>query len=241
MPTFEREGVSIAYDEYGSGFPILMIAGGGMHSAAAFWTLCPWDLIAQLGDEYRLIVMDQRNAGRSSGPVSADDGWHTYCNDQIALMDHLGIARFHVAGMCIAGAFIMGLIDVAPERIVSAVVIQPIGRHNNQVESDAHFDEWRDQIRGDHPQMTDADWLSFRTNIMGGDKFLFTVDHDWVEECQTPMIVLMGQDLAHPESSSRELAATAVNATLIEDWKGEEHHSAAQAAVADFLIAHSPE
>lgn len=241
MPTFEREGVSIVYDEYGSGFPILMIAGGGMHSCAAFWPLCPWDLIAQLEDDYRLIVMDQRNAGRSRGPVSADDGWNTYCDDQLALMDHLGLDRFHVAGMCIAGSFIMGLIDAAPERIVSAVVMQPIGRHNNQVESDAHFDAWRDHIREHHPHMTDADWLSFKTNIMGGDKFLFTVDHDWVEECQTPMIVLMGQDLAHPEVSSRELAAAAPNAALVEDWIGEEHHEVAQAAVADFLIANTPQ
>lgn len=65
--------------------PILMIAGCGMHSSAAFRPLCPWDLIA---------------------PLQGDD--------QLALMDHLGIDRFHVAGMCIAGSFIMGLIDLFP-------------------------------------------------------------------------------------------------------------------------------
>jgi pimeloyl-ACP methyl ester carboxylesterase len=165
-----------------------MIAPGGMYSCAAFWPACPWDLIAQLEDDYRLIVMDQWNADRSRGPVSADDGWHTYRDDQLALMDHLGLDRFHVAGMCIGGSFIMGLIDVAPERLVSAVVMQPIGRHNNQAESDAHFDEWRDHIREHHPDMTDADWLSFKTNIMGG------VPIDFDKEVSRP---LRGGAFAH--------------------------------------------
>lgn len=44
-----------------------------------------------------------------------------------------------------------------------------------------------------------------------------------------------------PEVSSRELAAAAPNATLVEDWIAEEHHAAAQAAVADFLTANTPE
>jgi hypothetical protein len=36
------------------------------------------------------------------------------------------------------------------------------------------------------------------------------------------------------------LAAAAPNATLVEDWIGEEHHAAARATVADFLIATTP-
>ena len=56
----------------------------------------------------------------------------TIRDDQLALLDHLGIERFHVAGMCIGGSFIMELIEAAPERVASAVMLQPIGFEGNR-------------------------------------------------------------------------------------------------------------
>jgi hypothetical protein len=51
--------------------------------------------------------MDQRNAGgRSRAPVTAQDGWHSYAADHIALLDHLRIDRCHLFGQCIGGSFI---------------------------------------------------------------------------------------------------------------------------------------
>ena len=35
MPTFERGDVSIYYEEYGSGYPLLLFAPGGMRSSSA--------------------------------------------------------------------------------------------------------------------------------------------------------------------------------------------------------------
>jgi hypothetical protein len=52
--------------------------------------------------------------------------------------------------------------------------------------------------------------------------------------------VLLGNDLHHPQATSRELAALAPNATLIEHWKEPEHHAAAKQAVEHFLAAHTP-
>jgi hypothetical protein len=46
--------------------------------------------------------------------------------------------------------------------------------------------------------------------------------------------------LHHPQSTSRELAALAPNATLIEQWKEPEHHAAAKRAVETFLARHTP-
>ena len=51
---------------------------------------------------------------RPTAPIAATDGWRDYTDDQIALLDHLGVDRFHVAGMCIAGSFIMGLVEGRP-------------------------------------------------------------------------------------------------------------------------------
>ena len=42
-------------------------------------------------------------------------------------MDHLGIDKFMVMGFCIGGPFIWSLLKRAPNRIVGAVVAQPVG------------------------------------------------------------------------------------------------------------------
>ena len=96
--------------------------------------------------------MDQRNTGTSFAPVHAADGWASYAADQIALMDHLGIERFSVVGMCIGGAFIMELIAEVPERITAAVAMQPIGLDGNREAFRAIFDDWRNHIAGEHPE-----------------------------------------------------------------------------------------
>ena len=240
MAVFEHDGIRLAYDDHGSGFPILLIAPGGMRSAASYWPDMPWNPIDHLSDHYRIIAMDQRNAGRSTAPITADDGWHTYTADQLALADHLGLDRFHVMGMCIGGPYAFGLIEAAPERVVSAVHFQPIGLDANREAFYDMFDSWADELRLDRPEVPTDDWKAFRATMYGGDDFLFNVGREFVAACTTPMIVLMGTDLYHPESTSREIAELAPNATLVEQWKEPEHHRAAQAAVADFLAQHTP-
>ena len=59
MPSFVSDDVEIHFDEYGSGFPVLLIAPGGMKSEASFWESTPWNPIPQLSDRFRVIAMDQ--------------------------------------------------------------------------------------------------------------------------------------------------------------------------------------
>ena len=214
---------------------MLLIAPGGMRSAIPYWERTPWNPIEHLSGSYRVIAMDQRNAGESKAPISGDDGWHTYTADQIALVDHLGIDRFHVGGMCIGGPYCMGLIQAAPTRVVSAVLFQPIGLDDNREAFYQMFDGWADELRRtSHPAIPDEDWSRFRSNMYDGD-FLFNVDRDFVRTCQTPLLVLAGNDLYHPASTSREVAALAPNAELIESWKEGQAAEAAKDRVAAFL------
>ena len=240
MANFTHGSADIHYDDHGSGFPLLLIAPGGMRSAASFWEQTPWNPITQLADRYRVIAMDQRNAGRSTAPVSADDGWPTYAADQLALMDHLGCEQFHLAGMCIGGPYIMGLIQAAPERVASATLFQTIGLDENRHAFYDMFDDWAQEIRDDHPEADDAAWDQFRSNMYDGDNFLFNVDRDFVATVQTPLLVLLGRDLYHPESSSRIVHEVAPNSTLIEDWMDGSGRTAAMDQFADFLAAHTP-
>ena len=56
---------------------------------------------------------------------------------------------------------------------------------------------------------------------------------------QTPLLVLCGKDLYHPESTSRVIAEIAPNASFIEDWKEGSAREAARAEVLAFLKANS--
>lgn len=238
MATFERDGITLYYEDHGAGFPVLLFAPGGMRSTVTFWEGSQFNPIVELSTRFRVIAMDQRNAGRSRAPVSADDGWHTYTADHIALLDHLGIERTHLLGGCIGGPYCLGLIQAAPERVASAVLQQSIGFEDNRQIFYDMFQGWADDIAPDHPEADEAAWRSFRSNMYDGD-FDFNVGRDFVASCETPMLVLMGSDPYHPESTSREIARIAPNATLVERWKSPAEDGTV-AKVIDFLEAHTP-
>src|SRR5450432_3937679 len=101
MPTLEHHGASIYYEEFGKGFPILTFAPAGLASTIAVWSgaSAPINPATEFAANYRVIVMDQRNAGgRSRAPITAKDGWHSFAADHIALLDHLRIERCHLYG-----------------------------------------------------------------------------------------------------------------------------------------------
>ena len=238
MAIFERDDITLYYEDHGAGFPVLLFAPGGMRSAATFWEGSQFNPIVELSTRFRVIAMDQRNAGRSRAPVSADDGWHTYTADHIALLDHLGIERTHLLGGCIGGPYCLGLIQAAPERVASAVLQQSIGFEDNRQLFYDMFQGWADDIAPDHPEADEAAWRSFRSNMYDGD-FDFNVGRDFVASCETPMLVLMGSDPYHPESTSREIADIAPNATLVERWKSPAEDGTVAKVIA-FLEAHTP-
>ena len=238
MPYFENDNARIYYEIHGEGFPILMLAPGGMRSTIDFWEKVPWNPITQLSSGYQVIAMDQRNAGHSTAPISATDGWQNYTTDQLDLLEHLGIDRFHIVGMCIGGSFIMGLIQEASERIASAVMFQPIGFDDNGQTFFDLFDDWANEMRPIHPTVSDDAWLRFRQAMFGGD-FLFNVSENFVAQCAVPLLVLMGEDIFHPEVTSRRVVELAPYAKLIEHWKEPAHIDSAKAALESFLTEHT--
>src|ERR1700730_988146 len=127
MPQFEYDLTSIYFEEHGSGFPLLLIAPGAMNSTIEMWANATINPLALYEDAFHLIAMDQRNAGRSFGPLEPSDPWGAYARDQLALLDHLGIDQFHVMGCCMGGVFALKLMEHAPGRVAAAVLEQPIG------------------------------------------------------------------------------------------------------------------
>jgi pimeloyl-ACP methyl ester carboxylesterase len=233
MPFFETDDRRIHYEVTGDGEPVLTIAPGGMRSAHALWEGQPWDP-RQLAGTHTVIGMDQRNAGSSTAPVSADDGWSTYTADQLALLDHLGVDRCHLIGMCIGGPYGIGLLLAAPERFASAVLLQPVGVSNNRTELRAMFDDWASKITDDHAETTAEEWASFKSNMWDGE-FVLTATPEQIAAIQTPLLVAMGNDVFHPAATSRQIVDLAPEATLIEHWREPEHVPATDQAIRAFL------
>lgn len=240
MAIFEKGDLKLNCEEYGDGFPILVLAPGGMNSTSAAWSRFPWNPLEDLAGNFRLIGMDQRNAGDSRAPIRSSDGWDVYAEDHLSLLEHLGIEQFHILGSCIGAAYALRLMQRIPERIVSAVLQQPIGFDGGNRDGFLNmFNNWTAKVRENQPDVPDEVWQSFRSNMFDGD-FVFSVDRDFVKRCRTPMLVLMGNDGFHPASVSREVAELAPNADLVENWKEEEFVAATVERVREFLLTHTP-
>ncbi len=219
---------------------MLCLAPGGLSaSRTELWSRMPWNPLQELADGYRVVAMDQRNTGTSFAPVTGGDGWGSYAGDQLALMDALGIDRFAVVGMCIGGAFLLRLLEAAPERITAAVALQPIGRDDNLATFRSLFDTWRQGIADEHPEAAEADWDAFRSSLFGPDRLLWSVDDGFLPTVRTPLLVLQGNDEYHPRSVSRALAERVPSATLIEQWKEPADTPAAAIAIRQFLATHA--
>lgn len=238
MPEFRRDDLTLRYEVRGDpdGVPVLLIAPGGMRSAMERWQGQLWNPMERLST-YRVIAMDQRNAGGSRGPVTAQAGWQTYTEDQLALLDHLGVKDFHVIGMCIGGSYIAGLLRAAPQRVRSAVMFQPIGLHANRQAFFDMFDSWAEAVGPAHPEADSATWSAFRQNMFGGE-YLFNGTPEEVSTFTAPVLLFMGNDLYHPEPISRDLAQRLSNSTFVERWKAPELVESTNTTIEGFLSRH---
>ena len=242
MPSFEHHGASIYFEEFGQGFPILTFAPAGLQSIIDVWNRpsAPVNPTTEFAASFRVIAMDQRNAGgRSRGPITAQDGWHTYAADHIALLDDLRIDRCHLYGQCIGGSFILSLLKAQPQRFACAVLAQPIGRVGAMGPGrSARFTMWAETIK-DHPEATTQVLDAFHQNLYGAG-FAYSVDRAFVSTCPTPCLVLAGNDEAHPLAISEEIAKLLPSAEFIREWKEGAALASAKARIKEFLSKHTP-
>jgi pimeloyl-ACP methyl ester carboxylesterase len=242
MPSFEHHGASIYYEEFGQGFPILTFAPAGLQSVIAVWSQssAPVNPTTEFAAQFRVIAMDQRNAGgKSRAPITAQDGWHTYTADHLALLDHLRIDRCHLYGQCIGGSFIFSLLKAQPQRVAGAVLAQPIGRVGAMPPGRAaRFNTWAESLR-DHPEATAPVLDAFYQNLYGSG-FVYSVDRAFVSKCQTPCLVLAGNDEAHPFPISEEVGKLLPDAQFIPEWKTGEALASAKPRIKEFLSKHTP-
>jgi len=244
---YEKGPVRIRYEEAGSGFPLLLIAGGGLNSTMSRLISSPFNPIEEFKGEYRCIYADLRNAngGHSSGPLEVDRPWDSHTDDHLGLMDHLGIDKFMVLGFCIAGPFIWNLLKRAPDRVVAAVLAQPVGFRPETPTRfyDNSMTGWGSELVERRPDITMEMVDTFLTKMFRTNAdFVFTVTRDFVRNCQTPVLILPDDTPAHPYAVAMESAMLAPKAEVsMFPWKEpEERIPIAVRQIRSFLRAHRP-
>jgi pimeloyl-ACP methyl ester carboxylesterase len=222
---YEKSNVRIRYAEIGSGFPLLAAPGGGLNSCIAVWSRAVINIPEEFKNDFRVITMDQRNAtgGESTGPVAVDDPWGAFADDQLGLMDHLGISRFFFFGNCIGGPFAMKLMERAPQRVAAAILSQPVGHKPEKPDYmyDAGRDVWAKELRARQPNVTMETIEKYLHNLYRvRPDFVYSVSRDFAKSCQTPMLVLPDDVVAHPLVVSNDVASLCPNAEItVFPWK----------------------
>ena len=247
MPFYEKGNVRIHYEDVGSGFPLIIIPGGGLNSTVAGLATHPFNPMEEFKDEYRCIAADLRNAngGQSIGPLEIDRPWDSHTDDQLGLMDHLGVGRFMVMGFCIGGPFVWNLLKRAPDRIVAAVLAQPVGFRPEMPKLlyDGSMTGWGPELVKRRPDITMETVEKYLTKMYRTNPdFVFTVTRDFVRNCQTPVLILPDDVPAHPYAVAMETAMLAPNAEVsIYPWKEpKERIPVAVRQIRSFLRAHRP-
>ena len=230
----------------GSGFPLLLIPGGGLNSTIA-GLRSPFNAIEEFKGEFRCIAADLRNAntGQSSGPLEIDRPWDAYTDDHIGLMDHLGIDKFMVMGFCIGGPFVWNLLERAPNRVVAAVLAQPSGFRPElpNLSYETNITGWGPALVKRRPEITMEMVDAFLTNMYRKNPdFVWTVSRDFVRSCQTPVLILPDDIPAHPYAVAMEAAMLAPKAEVsMFPWKQPpERIPLAVRQIRSFLQAHRP-
>jgi pimeloyl-ACP methyl ester carboxylesterase len=244
---YERGPVRIYYEQAGSGFPLLLLPGGGLNSTISFFAgNSPFHAIEEFQQDYRCITADLRNApnGQSTGPVEVDRPWESYADDQLGLMDHLGIDKFAVMGFCIGGPFIWSLLKRAPDRIPAAVLAQPVGWRPEMRDPKypgAFWKGWPAQIHAKRPEIPIETAERFTTSMFETNPdFVFTVTRDFVRGCRNPVLILPDDVPAHPYAVAMECAMLAPKSEVsLFPWKQpKERIPLAVRQIHSFLKAH---
>src|SRR6201994_3436882 len=186
MSMYEKGPVRIHFEEAGSGYPLLMIAGGGLNSTVAgLLGNMPFNPFAEFKNEYRCVAADPgiANPGLSGGPLEIDRPWDSHSDDHLGLMDHLGIDKFMVLGFCIGNPLIWNLIKRPPDGVVAAGLGRPSGfrpelptlSYNNGMTG------WGPELVKARPEITMEMVDKFLTKMFRSNPdFVYTVTRDFV-------------------------------------------------------------
>lgn len=145
MPNYSSDGLELYFEQQGDGTPLILLHGFGQHGGS--WA----PLVPAYARVFSVVVPDMRGCGRSQ---AAEPGFTAadLAGDIVALMDHIGAERAHVAGWSSGGTVAIELGLGHADRLMS------LSLHST-------FAGGRDHYQ--------ANWIDMRRRIMAsGDREL---------------------------------------------------------------------
>jgi 3-oxoadipate enol-lactonase len=134
MATLVHGPATIGYAVEGVGTPMLLFPGTTMNRTA-------WDLVrAEMPARYEFVMVELPGSGESSMPDAAltVDG---LVEQAVAVMDHLGHDRFHVAGYSLGAVAALATAAAVPERTITCTSL--CGWATTDARMRFTFDLWR--------------------------------------------------------------------------------------------------
>jgi pimeloyl-ACP methyl ester carboxylesterase len=250
MASLKLKDSSIHYEVHGEGYPIFLFAPGFLSSRMERWRTNPAkpgqpqdfvDPIAAMSSHFKMIAHDVRNAGESRGTAHPADGWHSYVEDALALLDHLKVTRCHVMGACIGVTFALALAQARPGLVTAMALQNPIGlgyKGRNRAIVDEEIALWVERVK-DFPQIDPKELPAFTGKMFGGD-FLFGAPREFLRSCKVPILLMPGDDNMHPVEVSYEMVKLAPHTEVVAPWKGEKFKQDAIDRTRDFFIRSTP-
>jgi pimeloyl-ACP methyl ester carboxylesterase len=118
VPEVALGDVTIVYDVFGAGEPVVLVCGCGQPAVGWQLEIVP-DLVAA---GYRVVTFDNRGVAPSSSPP-APYSVDVMVGDALGLMDHLGLESVRIAGYSMGGWVAETMVINHPERVRAAAFI----------------------------------------------------------------------------------------------------------------------
>ena len=115
MAELRTQQVTLFYKIYGEGFPLFLVSGFGVNHS--LWS----GIISRLSESYRVIVLDNRGAGRSSIPVEPYSIAELAC-DIAELAQHLDITSAYFCGNSMGGFILQELAYQFPSLVKKMII-----------------------------------------------------------------------------------------------------------------------
>ena len=156
MPSVKVNGVDLAYQEAGSGHPLVLLHAGIVDRR--MWA----DVLPKLARHFRVIAPDLRGYGDTPLP----DGPFVYAADVAALLGALGVETSHLVGVSIGGHVAIDLAISYPQLVDKLVVVA--SGIDGWEHSDAMKAEWdREEAAWQSGDLDEVAWVNVRTWLDG--------------------------------------------------------------------------
>jgi pimeloyl-ACP methyl ester carboxylesterase len=121
MPTIQVNDIHMYYEIYGEGKPLVLINGLGS-DLSEIDRLTRW-----LAQKYRVLVFDNRGAGRTDKP-DMPYSIEMMAEDTAQLLNALGIEQASVLGISMGGRIALALALQHPERVARLILVSTSAR-----------------------------------------------------------------------------------------------------------------